>query len=447
MPLPRFGRSFVLGGRSVGRPARRAAAFGLTLLLCLGSAFAQAPTPASAPTATRPTSRPTPPLSGALTIEQGVRVLRLAGTPYEAGYAHGYLLAEEIVPFVDQFVVSLPFVVGVERYRSRVLPFVREKALFTAEEEEELRGMVDGVLAKLGPEGATLRALGRPLAIDDLKAGNTFGDWAAFACSSFSAWGALTPDGGTITARNFDYLPHAKLEQLAMLIARTPADPARRAFVTVAYPGLLGVISGMNEDGLGLFVHDVMPKSPTAERGIAPRLLVLRRALETLGGDDAPSQVHRLLRDTTTWMGNNIQVTSPFDGRRAPAGIVEYDGVETKEGGAELRLAPDGGSFVLCTNHYRLRKAPERCRRYRTIEEELTRTAAEGRQIDGAAARAIMAKAVQDSLGSKTLHTVVFFPGERRFELMLAGEGRVAPAREPTSWKLSALLPPRAKPR
>ena len=427
----------------------------LSTVVFLYSFFAAAAFPARAQTvaaetradtrpASGPASRPASVRHGSFAVEQGVRVLRLTGTPYEMGFAHGYLLAEEIVPFVDQFVISLPLVVGVDRYVKRVLPFVTKKMSFTAEEEDELRGMVEGISAKLGPEGAVLKSLGRTIEAIDLKAGNTFGDWAGFACSSFSAWGALTADGGTITARNFDYFPHAKLEKLATLVARTPADPARKAWVTVGYPGLIGVISGMNEDGVGLFVHDVMPKTPTEGTGIAPRLLSLRRALETSGGVGAVEQVFRKLRATTTYMGNNVQVTSPFDGRTIPAGIVEYDGVETQTEGADLRLSDDVTRFVLCTNHYRLREKPEGCRRYRTIEGALAKIAAENGKIDARTARAVMAKATQNSLGSRTLHTVVFLPGERRFELMLSGGGKPAPQNEPTSWRLADLLPPRA---
>jgi hypothetical protein len=417
-------------------PLRTSAASVIALLLAF-------PLCAQAPAESRAASRPAVAVHGAFAVEQGVRTLRLWGSSREMGFAHGYLLAEEIVPFLDQFVVNLPFVVGVERYRDRVVPFVEKKMAFTPAEEEELAGIVDGIKAKLGPGGARIQSLDREIAVVDLKAGNTFGDWAAFACSSFSVWGAATVDGGTLTARNFDYFPHPKLEQLVTLIARAPADPAARRWVTVGYPGLIGVISGMNEEGVGLFVHDVMPKPATEKTGIAPRLLALRRALEATGAENAVRRVHERLRDTTTHMGNNVQTTSPFDGKAVPAAIVEYDGVETLNGGADLRLPADGATYVLCSNHYRSREEPSRCGRYSKIEAALKKAAAEGRKLGPADARAIMATATQNSIGSKTLHTVVFQPELRRFELMLSGGGKVAPKNEPTVWTLDALLPPR----
>ena len=61
------------------------------------------------------------------------------------------------------------------------------------------------------------------------------------------------------------------------------------------------------------------------------------------------------LQALTTSMGNNVHVTSPFDRKTRPAGIIEYDGVEDQDDGADLRAPADGGSCVCCTNHYRLR--------------------------------------------------------------------------------------------
>jgi hypothetical protein len=356
--------------------------------------------------------------------------------------AHGYLMAEELVPFVEEFVVKLP-IVGSKKYVDRVAPYVSKNMTFSADEEEEIAGMIEGVMAKLGASGARLESLGRPIEALDVKIGNTFGDWAPFACSSFTVWGAATADGGTLTARNFDYFPHPKLKSLVTLIARAPKDPSRRRWVNVGYPGLLGVISGMNEDGVGLFVHDVMPKGDSETSGLTPRLLSLRRALETTGPENAVETIYAKLRATTTRMGNNVQATSPFDGKTAPGGIIEYDGVESLRDGADLRRAAEGKPYVVCSNHYRSRAEPSACRRYASIQTGIEAAIADGKTIDAALARAIMATATQKSFASTTLHTVVFLPAKKSFELMIAADGKVAPACEPTSWTLDELLPPR----
>ena len=52
-----------------------------------------------------------------------------------------------------------------------------------------------------------------------------------------------------ITVREGD-----RVEKGQLLVAYSPADRARKRWVNVGFPGVLGVISGMNEDGVGIFV-------------------------------------------------------------------------------------------------------------------------------------------------------------------------------------------------
>lgn len=384
-----------------------------------------------------------PGIKGTLDVKKGVRVLRLHGTPREMGYAHGFLLAPEILEGFESYIVYSPVVGGPRNYEGRIVPKVRKQMAFRPEHEAELSGMLDGIKAALGDQ-ARVPALGRPIELIDLEVANTYGDWYQFACSSFSAWGALTPDGETITARNFDFPPAEILEKGQLLIAYGPADPARKRWVNVAFPGVIGLISGMNEDGVGIFVHDVRRRAGAEhETGVHARLLALRSAIETTGPDRAPEVVLGKLRAIQTSMGNNVHVTSPFDHKNPPAGIIEYDGVETQDGGADLRAPAAGSLFVSCTNHYRLREPPSRCSRYAKLTDLLGAAASRPVKIDAAVARSMMSQIVQNFMFSRTLHTVIFFPKAKRFDLMLGKDGKVAPASEPVSFTLAELLPGR----
>jgi hypothetical protein len=170
---------------------------------------------------------------------------------------------------------------------------------------------------------------------------------------------------------------------------------------------------------------------------------VLRTAIESAGPEAAPRAVHKTLQALTTSMGNNVHVTSPFDRRTPPAGVVEYDGVESQNGGADLRMPEDGASTVHCTNHYRLRCTPTGCRRYSRLDDMLGAIGKSNARIDAVKAREIMSAIVQDALFSRTLHTVIFFPASRRFELMLSRDDKVAPASAPVAFTLAEVLPPR----
>src|SRR5262245_42575568 len=197
-----------------------------------------------------------PEVKGTLGVEKGVRVLRVWGTPRDMGYAHGFLLASEILEGFESYVVYSPVVGGPRNYESRIVPRVRRQMQFLPEYGAELAGMLEGIRASLG-DAARVPALGRPIDLIDLEVLNTYGDWYQFACSSFSAWGSLTPDGETITARNFDFPPAPILETTQLLMAYAPADRARKRWVNIAFPGVIGVISGRNEDAVAMFVHDV----------------------------------------------------------------------------------------------------------------------------------------------------------------------------------------------
>jgi|GEM_PF-2572324 len=43
-------------------------------------------------------------VNGSLAEIEGISVLRIWGTPYEKGYAHGYLLAEDITTMLENFI-------------------------------------------------------------------------------------------------------------------------------------------------------------------------------------------------------------------------------------------------------------------------------------------------------------------------------------------------------
>jgi hypothetical protein len=396
---------------------------------------------AAAPAASQAESRPR--VKGTLGVEKGVRVLRLHGTPHEMGYAHGALLASEIVEGLESYIVYSPVVGGPKNYEGRIVPKVRRQMVFLPEHEAELAGMLEGIRAT-HPDKGRVPALDRPIELIDLKVANTYGDWYQFACSSFSAWGSLTPDGETITARNFDFIPADILEKAQLLIAYGPSDPARKRWVNVAFPGVVGVISGMNEDGVGIFVHDVRRRAGAEhETGVNARLLALRSAIETTGPDRAPEVALGKLRALQTSMGNNVHVTSPFDRKNPPAGIIEYDGVEKQDDGAGLRSPESDGLFVCCTNHYRLRAEPSRCSRYSKLTELLGAAESRPTRIDAKVARSMMSAIVQNFMFSRTIHTVIFFPAAKRFEVMMSKDAKVAPASEPVSFTLAELLPAR----
>lgn len=384
-----------------------------------------------------------PALSGSLETVKGVRVLRLGGTPHEMGVTHGYLLASDILEGFDAYMLKNPLVGGSKGYVNRVLPMATKAMTWSPEETAELEGIIQGMSAKLG-EGLHMKGLDRKFDVRDLKAMNSYGDWYMFACASFSAWGGLTADGSTITARNFDFPPAPVLFRMQMLVAYTPKELGRKRWVTVGFPGLIGAISAMNEDGVGIFIHDVNPKDRKLDAtGVRSRLLALREAMEIATATAAPTRVNEVLKGLRSWMGNNVHVTSPFNGKDAPAAVIEYDGDESDGEGVTFRAAAAKDVWVACTNHYRLRGTPKKCSRYARASQRLTELAESKGLIDAKVAREIMGSITQKNPFSTTLHTIIFYPAKRSFDLMLSTPEKIATDTEPISFTLDELLLPR----
>ena len=184
-------------------------------------------------------------------------------------------------------------------------------------------GILAGMKARLPAEELKIPALGRPLSLVDLKALNTFGDWYGLGCSSLAVWGNLTKDGQPLVGRNFDFPAFDLVLAHQYIVVRAPEE-GRRGQVGVSYPGCIGTLTGMNDSGVFVAIHDVRikPALEKAMRQNVPRLLAVRRLLEQTGGADACKQAYDLVRKWPTLYGNNLMVVAPAGKAGGPCAAV-----------------------------------------------------------------------------------------------------------------------------
>src|SRR6476661_1267500 len=71
------------------------------------------------------------------------------------------------------------------------------------------------------------------------------------ACSTVTLPASASPDGVARFGRNLDFLSFDIADKLSVVQVYRPRDD-RYAFMAVGWPGLAGVLSGMNEHGLAL---------------------------------------------------------------------------------------------------------------------------------------------------------------------------------------------------
>lgn len=382
-----------------------------------------------------------PKVTGSLETVNGIRVLRLWGTPYEQGFAHGRLLAKDILDLFTTAITNPRTVPDYQTYenelRQRMLPRFR----FTPEQRAELDGMYAGMKEALGQDGLRVIALGRDLDLLDLIALNTGADWYGMSCSSFSVWGALDAKGEILTARNLDFLEIPGLRRAHCLIVRLEPGEQRKRWVSVSWAGLIGAYTAMNEDGVTISMHDAPGRLPQHAGRFVPRSLALREAIERAWAQTAIDDVRSVLELSPSLRGNNVHVSTVFRGQATPAAVFEYDGDTLLDHGVTQRDPLDtkqqkAANCLICTNHFRRRTQPQRCNRYETLDATLGGLADSGEKVGYDAARRLMQTAAVDT----TMHTVYFFPNQRVLYVGLAADGLNAAVVDPVRFALDDLL-------
>jgi hypothetical protein len=95
-------------------------------------------------------------------------------------------------------------------------------------------------------------------------------------CSTFGLGPGATRDGHVILARAFDFEAGDVFDRdKAVYFVR---GDGTIAFASVAWPGLVGVVSGMNAEGVVVVVHGARARTPLAEG--EPAVFMLREVLE-----------------------------------------------------------------------------------------------------------------------------------------------------------------------
>jgi len=256
---------------------------------------------------------------GQLSIEQGVPVLQVAGSPDEIGWAYATLLREQVHYLRVHY---LERILGDGRVKRLALGMARPMERHIP--ERYLREMAALAVASGESRGDVLLTA-------------TFLDlYRTLGCSTLVATPPAT-SGAALLARNLDFPTFGVAQRYSMLSVYHPGE--ERTFLSVTWPGLPGVISGMNEAGLVLVMQEVSDP----DRGLdgIPYQLLYRRVLEEC---DTVDEAEALIRRAPRTTANNVVL---LDGG-SDAGVLEV----TRS--LVVRRGLSGG--VLCaTNHFRAR--------------------------------------------------------------------------------------------
>lgn len=91
--------------------------------------------------------------------------------------------------------------------------------------------------------------------------GHTMQEYMLVGCSSFAAWNEESVDGNLIVGRNFDFYVGDDFAKNKIVLFVNPDTGYR--FASVTWPGMIGVVSGMNECGLTVTINAAKGAIPT----------------------------------------------------------------------------------------------------------------------------------------------------------------------------------------
>jgi isopenicillin-N N-acyltransferase like protein len=271
----------------------------------------------------------------------GVPVLCVAGSPEEMGRQKAALTGDAVKRMTAYPRRLLEEVAPQPEAQKKFLASARALAQNIPEAHRaELRAFADQ--AKLGDQ-AEWGLLGNVM-IDIYR--------GSFGCSSLIVGAENSTTGGPLFGRNLDFFTLGIIQNTTLVTVQRPTG--KHAFACVTFPGLFGCLSGINDAGLALAVHEVFLSrdgAPMFNPQGVPYTFLFRRILEECATvDDA----EKLLRGAERTTLLNLAVCD-----RKQAAVFEM----TPRSVAVRR--PENG-VLACTNHFR---TPElavlrMCRRY-----------------------------------------------------------------------------------
>ncbi|OXB01298.1 acyl-CoA--6-aminopenicillanic acid acyl-transferase [Flavobacterium oncorhynchi] len=90
--------------------------------------------------------------------------------------------------------------------------------------------------------------------------GHALQDLALVGCSSFAAWNERSEDGSLILGRNFDFYVNDAFAENKIIAFINPKEGHK--FMMITWPGMIGAVSGMNQEGLTITINASKSKIP-----------------------------------------------------------------------------------------------------------------------------------------------------------------------------------------
>lgn len=291
--------------------------------------------------------------SSSLRIDpDGLYEMRVCGGPFERGEAIGKLGADLLYQQEKAFADKLFEMVPSSRYRAFLHYFItifnrRLGASVPLEYRQEIKAMSASCTHEFDDFGSPYERQMQYHSAHDI--GHVMQDYMLVGCTSFAVWGRESADSSLLMARNFDFYMGEEFAKNKLVLFEKP--DSGYAYVSVTWPGMLGVVSGMNTQGLAVTINASKLEVPSSSA--TPISILVKSILQYASNIEEAETIAASFR---TFVCESILVGSANDGRaviieKTPSamdvysmGLSSSDKMDSSLAGAVTR--------IICTNHY-----------------------------------------------------------------------------------------------
>ncbi len=268
----------------------------------------------------------------------GLWELYTQGKDFDRGVVNG-LLSQELVRFQEvAFIDELGRMIPSKTYQDFLLYFVRYfnrnlPDYVSPEYKQEILGVSNFASDEfdyIGPK--YLRILNYHAAHD---IGHALQNMNLVGCTAFAVWDARSADSSILIGRNFDFYVGDEFskEKIVEFVRPDKGYP----FMMITWGGMIGVVSGMNQQGLTVTLNADKSEIPTGAR--TPVSLVAREILQ-YASDIA--EARKIAQSRETFVSESFLIGSAKDHKvvvieKTPETTAFYD--------------PDT-NYIILTNHF-----------------------------------------------------------------------------------------------
>lgn len=272
--------------------------------------------------------------------ETGLWELKVSGDAFERGFARGKLSKDLLYYQEKVFVDQIKEIVPSENYLRFLggftLLFNRNLGKHVIEEyRKEIYGISLSCTDEFDYIGTPYERQLNYHGAHDL--GHAMQDYMLVGCSSFATWGIESEDSTLIVGRNFDFYVGDDFAKNKEVSFYSPKEGYN--YTSVSWPGMTGVLSGMNEMGLTVSINAAKSTMPSSAK--TPISLLVREILQYASNID---EAYAIAQKRETFVAESILIGSAQDKKAAI--------IEKSPDTIALFYEKEGEQKIVCTNHF-----------------------------------------------------------------------------------------------